>query len=289
MTKCPWWLSGLLPFEHASIPADRSDVESLRGFVGPVGARTSYLRCRNPKRRDDTILLIHGAGMNARTWSSQLRGLSQEHDVIAVDLPGHGASPLPDEAGLAEYVDAANAVLKDRGGPVMIAGHSLGGAVALALAAHKPDRVKGLMLISTCMKLSHANRRVDELLHALPMPLRKVLLDASMHAMFGPGASGQAVQHGLQDLLACSPAAVDRDIEIARSMDLEDAARSLRIPVRLLCGSADSVTPVSASQHLVDVIPGAKLEVVHAAGHMLPLERPDTVGERILQFANSLR
>jgi pimeloyl-ACP methyl ester carboxylesterase len=289
MTQCPWWLAGLLPFEHANIPSDRSDVEPLRGFVGSGDTRTSYLRCPNPAGRDDTILLIHGAGMNARTWSSQLRGLSAEHDVIAVDLPGHGASRLPDEAGMDEYVEAASAVLQDRGGPVTIAGHSLGGAVALALAARKPDRLKGVMLISTCMKLSHANRRVDELLHALPMPLRKVLLDASMHAMFGPGASGQAVQHGLQDLLACSPAAVDRDIEIARSMDLEEAARSLRIPVRLLCGSADSVTPVSASQYLLDLIPGAKLEVVHAAGHMLPLERPDTVGDRILQFTRELR
>src|SRR5580765_2899257 len=125
-----------------------------RTHVGEKGSKISFLAARSPRRgAAKTILLIHGAGMSARSWALQLRGLSPSHQVLAMDLPGYGASDPIADASVESYAEAASTLLTTLGiGPVFVAGHSLGGSVALVLAASRPELVKGLVLISSCAK-----------------------------------------------------------------------------------------------------------------------------------------
>lgn len=98
------------------------------------------------------IVLLHGMGMNAHTWDAVARMLADRFTVVAVDLPGHGDSPCPDDPS-AFTRDAALAdldeVLATIDGPAVLVGHSLGGYLALAHAATRPGGARGIVVLNT--------------------------------------------------------------------------------------------------------------------------------------------
>jgi len=263
------------------------ETNGRRRHVGEKGSEISFLIARSPaKGAAQTILLIHGAGMSARSWTQQLRGLSPSLQVLAIDLPGHGASDPITESSLSGYTDAACTLLTTLGvGPVFVAGHSLGGSVALALAAHRPELVKGLVLMSSCAKAPQHSGALKALLGSLPSPIHRMMFFSSARSfLFALGAANNAVHLALKDLHNCRPETVRKDMAAAQAMDLEEAAQRVRIPTLVLCGTSDMVTPLRVSEKLIDLIPGSRLSVVDNAGHMLPLEAPERVNEEILAF-----
>ena len=96
------------------------------------------------------ILLIHGAMGGAWCWERVLPGLrAAGHEPVAIDLPGQGAdrTPLP-EITLAHYADAVSAALSELEGPVLLAGHSMGGMVITQAAARHPEKLAGLVYVA---------------------------------------------------------------------------------------------------------------------------------------------
>jgi pimeloyl-ACP methyl ester carboxylesterase len=256
------------------------------------GRKVSYLAAGEARGATaGTLLLIHGSGVSARYWTHQIRRLGQVLHVLALDLPGHGESdPIPGPA-VEAYADAARALLNTLGtGPVFAVGHSLGGAVALALAAGHPDAVGGLVLLSSCAKLPEADGSLGRVLFwFLPGPLRKVLFFATAKKLlFAPGAPKGSVRMGMQELKTCRPETLQQDVAAAKAMALEDAARSVRVPTLILCGSRDRLTPPVLSRRLHELITGSRLEVFEGAGHMLLLEAPERVSAAILDFVRSV-
>lgn len=142
----------------ASGPAAGGEI--VRASRGPRGKRRAYLAAgAAPGPTAGTILLIHGTGVSARAWLHQLRGLGASLRVLAVDLPGHDESDPIAEPTVEGYAEGAHELLGVLGtGPVFVAGHSLGGAVAQALAARHPEAVRALVLVSTCAKLPESER-----------------------------------------------------------------------------------------------------------------------------------
>ncbi len=267
------------------------EANGRRRHVGANGSKISFLMARSPpSRAAETILLIHGAGMSARSWTHQLRGLSPSLRVLAMDLPGHGASDPIAESSLKSYTDTACTLLISLGvGPVFVAGHSLGGSVALALAAHRPELVKGLVLVSSCAKAPQHSGAFKALLGSLPLPIRRMMFFSTARSfLFALGAHNNAVQLALKDLHNCRPETVRKDMAVAAAMDLEETAQRVRTPTLVLCGTSDMVTPLRLSEKLTDLIPGSRLNVVDKAGHMLPLEAPERVNEEILEFVSGV-
>ncbi len=211
--------------------------------------------------------------------------------MVAIDLPGHGESDAILKPTVEGYADAAHALLDVLAtGPVFVAGHSLGGAVALALAARHPGVVKGLVLVSACAKLPEAEGSLGRVLYwYLPAPLRKLLFfSMTKKVLFAPGAPGSAIRLGMQEIRACRPETIQQDVAAAKAMDLEDAARGVRVPTLILCGSRDRLTPPVLSQRLHELIAGSRLEIVHGAGHMLLLEASERVSQAILDFVEAV-
>jgi len=272
-------------------PGRSLQTNGQRRHVGESGSRISFLIARSPSSRaPQTILLIHGAGMSARSWTQQLRGLSASHRVLAMDLPGHGASDAVAESSLSSYADAACTLLTTLGiGPVFVAGHSLGGSVALALAEHRPELVKGLVLMSSCVRAPLHSGAFKALLGALPSPIHRMMFFSSARSfLFALGAPNRAVRLALRDLHNCRPETVRKDMAAAQAMNLEEAARSVRIPTLVLCGTSDMITPLRLSEKLTSLIPSSRLSVVDNAGHMLPLEASERVNQEILEFVASV-
>ncbi len=243
-----------------------------------------------PAGTESTLLLLHGAGVSARSWINQLQGLGQALRVVAIDLPGHGESEPIDEATVEGYADAARGLLAALGSrKVSVAGHSLGGAVAQALGARHPEVVKGLVLLSTCAKLPEIDESQGRLLWYLPGPIRKIVFfSMAKKILFAPGASRQAILVGMEEIRTCRPETILKDVAAAKAMDLEEVVRGLNVPTLILCGSRDRLTPPAVSTRLNELISGSRLQLVEGAGHMLPLEAADRVNQEILDFVESV-
>jgi len=144
--------------------------EAKRGSEGLVAVSTTLLASTpvgyrldvrlNTVRRGsgDPIVFIHGMGTSASTWDAVMSQLADRHHVVAVDLLGHGSSPVPDDPD--EYsrdatLDDLDVLLDELAtespdaAPAVLVGHSLGGYLALAHAATRPGAIRGIVVLNT--------------------------------------------------------------------------------------------------------------------------------------------
>jgi pimeloyl-ACP methyl ester carboxylesterase len=170
-----------------------------------------------------------------------------------------------------------------------VAGHSLGGAVALALADRRPQAVGGLVLLSSCVKLPETDAWTEHVFSYLPGPLRKIMFfTTARRILFAPGASDRAVEVGMQELVACRAETIRKDLEAAKVMDLVAQARRVDVPTLIMCGSRDQVTPPRLSERLHELIRRSRLSIIEGTGHMVILEAPERVNRDILDFIGAL-
>jgi pimeloyl-ACP methyl ester carboxylesterase len=270
-------------------PETAREGDVVRRVVTLDGRRVSFLTA-GPSTASSAILLIHGSGVSAASWVDQLGGLSHASRVVAIDLPGHGDSDPIAKARVEVYAEVAASLVGALGvRSVVVTGHSLGGAVAIALAARLPGTVCGLVLLSSCARLPRVDASWERLLACLPGGLRKILFFATAKKiLLAPGASGRATSLAMRELRACRPETILKDLHAAKTMDLTADAARLSVPTLILCGSRDRLTPPAFSQTLKELIPGASLRIIDRVGHMLPLEAPERVNREILVFAGAL-
>jgi len=226
------------------------------------------------------LVLVHGAGGSAELWPRQLDALADVAQVLAPDLPGHG--PLggrgrPSIAAYAEWLDAFLAAVTEE--PAVLVGHSMGGAVAQALALLRPERLAGLVLLATGARLRVVARLVELLRHD-PRESQSLIQDLSFGAAAAPECAAlvaRVLREGpplvtLGDFLAC-----DR-------FDVRERLAAIRIPTLVVAGTADRLTPSRYARLLAATIPGARLVEIEAAGHFPQLEQPEPVNAAIRAF-----
>jgi 3-oxoadipate enol-lactonase len=266
-------------------------VEIERHFVELEGGRVSYLMAgRGSASAGPSVLLIHGSGVSARSWVHQLRGVGSVRPVVAIDLPGHGESEPTLPMSVEDYSAIVTLFVEALGmQPIIAVGHSLGGAIAITLAASRPDLVRGLVIVSSCATLPWREGPGERSLRYLPGPVRTILFFAmARKILFGPGASGGALRLGMRELRACRPRTIRNDLRAARAMDVSPEAASLEVPALVLCGSRDQVTPPASSQRLAALIRGSRLRILDGSGHMVLLEAPERVTDEIVRFASDI-
>jgi pimeloyl-ACP methyl ester carboxylesterase len=232
---------------------------------------------------DAPLLLIHGAGGTHRHWPEALRELPGRR-VIAVDLPGHGGSPPTVSTTVAGYARSVLALLDRLGlARVALAGHSMGGAVALTLALEAPARVAALLLVGTGARL----RVAPAILQATADPATLAQAAGQLAGCaFGPSASEALRQEFVEGLRAVAPGVVHQDFAACNDFDVGERLGEIRAPALVVCGSEDRLTPPRYSAHLCERLAGARLELVEGAGHMVMLEAPARVAQAAAAFLN---
>lgn len=247
------------------------------------------------------VMLIHGiAGTNA-VWEELIPELASDHTVIAPDLPGHGASG----ASAGDYsIGAMAATLRDLllvlgHERATIAGHSLGGGIAMQFSYLFPEYTERLVLISS----GGLGRTVNPVLRAAALPAAELAtaqlgrvaraVGVGMRALpFTPGGRvggelGRSVAALADDetrsaFHATLRAVVGPDGQRVFAGDRLYLAQEM--PTLILWGARDRIIPVGHGRRAHAAIPGSRFEVLEHAGHFPPLEDPDGVIEAVRAF-----
>jgi pimeloyl-ACP methyl ester carboxylesterase len=226
------------------------------------------------------VIAIHGAGGTHRHWGYQMRDLADLAPFYALDLPGHGRSALPGRASVPEYGAAVLALLDacrlDR---AVLAGHSMGGAIALWAALEQPERVAGLALVGSGARL----RVAPAILQGLAEDYRATQ-QMIVRMSYAPGAPAELLAQADADYARCDPQVYRDDFVACDGFDLRGRLGELGLPATIVCGDADRMTPPKYSHELQAGIVGAALTLVGEAGHMALIERPAVVSAALREL-----
>lgn len=254
-------------------------------------------------RGDTPLLLVHGLGGSWEAWLENILPLAEHHRVLAVDLPGFGASPVDERvvtvAAFARVLDALCTELRlDR---VAVVGSSLGGWVATELTIRNPARIAALVLVDAAgIPPTRRERlrvvamlRLAGFLAPLAGRLRSALLAR-------PGLRKQAFSFAFAHPETVDPRLLARQLPLRPSPVFQkvmtagirswsvawcDLVTEIVAPTLVIWGQQDVQLPLRHGREWVRLIPGSELLVVPEAGHLPMLERPEEVNRAILDFA----
>jgi pimeloyl-ACP methyl ester carboxylesterase len=232
------------------------------------------------------LVLLHGAGGNLMHWPGELRRLPG-CAVVALDLPGHGHSEgatQPHDGDVPRDIGAYAQVVA-RFAEVLslprfaLAGHSMGGAVALELALQRPEMLAGLILVATGARLPVT----PELLCAIQDDYEGAV---GLLAGWSQGTRSDpnTMRIYQQRLREVDPRVLYRDYAACNAWDRTADLGRIKAPALVVCGEADRMTPLHYSLDLLQGIKTAQLVIVPGAGHMVMLEQPAFVACEVQQF-----
>ncbi len=225
------------------------------------------------------LLLIHGAGGSHLSWPPHLRRLPDLR-VIALDLPGHGRSGGLGFTSIAAYRDILRDFVDVLGlTRFVLAGHSMGGAIALDYARLFPERVAGLGLIGTSARLRVAPAILDGIRTDFAATTEQM-----MGWMVGADFPANARRLALQRLRESDRDVLHGDFAACDIFDLRAEIQGLTVPALIIVGEEDQMTPPKFSESLHASLPNSELHRLPNAGHMVQLEQPDRVTDLLARF-----
>lgn len=247
-----------------------------------------------------TFLFVHGFAMTSRVWTKQFRDLPRAGiRAVAFDHRGHGASTVPMvETSIDNLADDVRVVvegldLRD----AMVVGHSMGGMALLAFAVRYPEvaaaRLRGLVLVSTAARLGLTH---VPLLSRAAVPFTTGFVRSGAWSRSDWSASAARLLFGKDPVpsqvdlarVLLASAREETVVGCAHAMASFDLTRQLArvaVPTLVVNGTADLLTTPGDARRLARGIPGARLELVSGAGHMVMLERAERFGALLCGFA----
>ncbi|OLT17344.1 hypothetical protein BJF80_04210 [Serinicoccus sp. CUA-874] len=232
--------------------------------------------------RRPAMVLLHGTRMSRAQWEPY-RALLPEIDLVTVDLPGHGArvaEPFTRESALATIgaaVAEAGGGAVGRGRPPVLAGHSLGGYLAMMWAARHPDALGGLVLVGASADprgpLTGVYRGFARALPVLGADRTAGAANALMRLLGARGEHADALPDGAA--YAALPAAWDLVMREARP----ELLRAVRCPVTIVNGQLDQMR-IHAGR-FARAAGGARVVTVPAATHLMPSTHAEAVASTL--------
>jgi pimeloyl-ACP methyl ester carboxylesterase len=217
-------------------------------------------------------VLLTPIGLDSGCW--QWLELPAGLEVARPEHPGHGSRPRA--SGPFDLDRLADEVASAYGGPLHLAGVSLGGMVAQHLAVRHPDRVRSLLLACTgpsadaeAMRARAAEVEKEGMEGVLEATLERWFTEEALTRRPHPG-----VAYARRTLLALDPGSFADAWRAIATHDLLDRLGEIDAPTTCLAGGADPAAPSARMRSLAEAVPGARLVTIDGGPHMLHLERP---------------
>lgn len=227
-----------------------------------------------------TLVLLPGMACDEALWRHQLPALAALGPTVVADVHQHGTS-LP---------AMAEALLQRHPGPLLLAGCSMGGMLAMHCWQQAPERIRGLALMGTSARPDSAEMKAlrTEAIGLFEAGRMAEVLRANavfaFHRAHGPRL--------VDDYLAMierggAPALVRQNRAVMARADLRPLLPSITCPTLVMGGLDDQLTPPECQQEMADAIPGATLQWLAECGHMLTWEQPDAVTTALLAWRSA--
>lgn len=228
---------------------------------------------------------------DARIFDAVAERLPDGWRVVAGDMPGYGGTPFTDPATMTDMASHVLGMLdRDAIDRAVFCGHSIGGMVAIEIAAIAPDRVAGLILSGTTSRFGSRDGS-----------FQKAFLEARLGALEGGGTMADVARAAPAEMLGDNPpAGIDARIIALFEQVPEEAYRAalralctfdraedfakIAAPVRLIAGSEDKNAPLKTMVKMAETLPQANLVKLDGIGHMAPLEAPDIFARAVVEF-----
>jgi len=237
------------------------------------------------------LLLLHGFPFDHMIWDGVIRELEKGIRVIAPDLRGHGCSMITESdysiTDMAVDIKELMDQLKIR--DAVIAGHSMGGYIALEIARNFPDCVMGLVLISSHIYADSLEKKqsryidIDKIMrqgaYAVLANMPNMLTDDDSAKSFCQDAVAKMDSIGAMGALYA----------MANRTTAEDVWKALNVPTMVIAGSNDRLISIEQSRSFAGLPRHSALEEIKGVGHMPMLEAPNKVAMALVKFINNIR
>ena len=226
------------------------------------------------------LIFIHGSGCSKNVWDQQL---SYFDGSIALDLPGRpSGEPLESATELAQWL--IDYITDHALENVVLVGHSLGAAVVMQAALLNDKHLKGMVLIGSGARLKVIPQLITSLsaLADQSASIPDSFLQANQHIPepFKTNINEAIKKNGARIML--------NDFKVCDKFDVMDQLASLHLPVKIIVGEKDSMTPVKYASFLHERIDQSELTVIEGGTHMVFAEQAALVNEQIEAFIASL-
>lgn len=241
--------------------------------------------------RGDPVVLIHGVGMQSAAWGPQIEALSLTHQVIALDMPGHGGSArLTEGSELPDYVAWLHEVLQALDlGPVALAGHSMGALIAGGYAVSHPQNVSRVALLNGVFRRSDEARQAVEA-RAAEIRAGSFDLDTPLTRWFGSSDADRQARAQVGEWLS----AVDLDGYAAAysafargDSTYADRFSGIRCPLLALTGDGDPNSTPDMAHAMAAAAPQGRAVVIEGHRHMVNLTAPAEVNAALRDWLNT--
>lgn len=278
---------------------DSSTARQLYDYVRSCTVHTGRLVFYD-RGEGPALVLVHGMFGDYLDWETVLEPLSRNHRVIAVDLPGHGASDKPDfTITIQAFASALRELLNHLEIPcASLVGGSFGGEVVAAFASEHQDRTSALVLVCSAGMKVYPPEQIalltakfsEENLRSLTPAIQEILLSSVFHTECPERKRYLNRQNGKlnrRDFADYAKTLAQCGV-LAYNTDTVSMLRRLRIPTLLLWGERDVFFPVEQARAALPLLPQARLSVVESAGHAPQLERPREFIRHLELFLNEV-
>jgi len=229
-------------------------------------------------------VFVHGYPLDHRLWLDQLESLSDIRRCVAPDLPGFGSSQPLETFTMETVADSIAAFIGNEQADVIAL--SMGGYVALALWERHPEVVRSLALLDTKAGADTPEAREGRSAQAAQVAEQGTgsLVAGMTRALLAPAADN-AKKRLAEMIEATTSRAVIAALEaMASRLDRTRLLSTIDVPVTVLVGALDALTPPTVAVEMATAIPDSTVSVIPGAGHLTPIEAPDDVSALLRHF-----
>jgi len=261
-------------------------------------------RSQDGRHGGQPLVFVHGLSGSWPNWLEQLPAFAEQHRVIALDLPGFGHSPMPNEtisiSGYARMLDRLLDQLEIDAAAVV--GNSMGGFIGAELAIAFPQRVERLVLVSAAGISTHGHRGSVRVLPAMRR-LERILMasgawaasksDAvTRRARLRDAALGVVVRHpgrlpaalAAEQVRGAGKPGFVQGLEAVLDYEIRERLREIACPTLIVWGDSDRLINVRDADVFAELIPNSRKVVYEDTGHMAMLERPQAFNALLQEF-----
>ncbi len=239
------------------------------------------------------MVLLHPVGLRGAFWDGVVCALEGEMRLIVPDARGHGDSDVPAAAfSIEDMADDVIELLRAVGGPgAVVAGCSMGGMVAQAVALRAPGLLAGFCVANTGYTRNDAGRATMEARALAAFAGMPRVLDTTLSRWFSEAVRlrrPDLVQRARDWLLEADPVVHGWSWRAIRDLAHADTLPGVGLPALMIAGSDDQSTAPATVRAMADAVPGALYRELADTGHLAPLERPDEFAALLREFAATL-